>query len=377
MAAMHCCKRVSTRRLIALPRYRFQPRVSLVQATDMNSRRPQADVRPAAVPALRVVYPCEGANIALGRQPRTNMASVDSRDVIFRRRALERQAEQESIDALQKVTAPHEWIIAAALAVLLLACIAWGLLGRVELILQIEGVIVKAGERGVIVTALPGRIVDVPVKSGDTVPAGTTVAALEPASLEPQLRLATAREAALAEIAGATSADRSAVRNALGAAQTERVELEALRKSGSEVVTSRRAEITALLVGVGEAVDAGAPVARVRYAELGSPEAVAFLGPERARALRTGMPVRVRYQTGPGEEAAVLRGELSSVSEPAPLPPWLAAVPFEGKVASEPVGQLARFSIVDGNPSDFDDLAVVRLEVTLGRIAPIELLIYQ
>ena len=304
-------------------------------------------------------------------------SSADPQDGFFRRRALERQTEQESIDALLRVTAPHEWIIATGLVALLLACLAWGFLARIELTMQIDGVLAKAGERGVIVSALPGRILDLPTSPGDTIPAGATVATLQPAGLEMRLRLVEAREAALTDTANRPDGSGAALQTALQAARAERLELEALERSGSQVASSRGAEITALLVGVGEAVDAGTPIALVRFDGSDPPEAVVFLDPEQAGALQTGMAARIRYETAEGGATGELQAELSSVSEPRPMPSWLAVTPVGAGQTREPAGRLARFSIVGGNAPDFNDLSPARIEVTMGRIAPFELLFAQ
>lgn len=302
------------------------------------------------------------------------MAPPVLHDGIFRQRALEHQAEQESVDGLLRVTAPHEWIIAAGLTTLLLACLAWGVLGRIELALQVDGVLAKAGERGVIVAPVSGRILDLPAKPGEVIPAGAVVASMEPAALEMRLRMAEARETALASAASQHDERNPSFQVALQTARTERLELDALGKSGSKVVSARNAEINALLVGVGETVDAGTHLAQVRFEEPGPPEAVAFLDLKQAQALRPGMAASIRYQTTEGEAAVVVQGTLRAVSEPRPLPAWLAATFAGATVPGEQFGRLARFSIAGPTPSQFSDLTPAYLEVSMGHLAPIELL---
>lgn len=293
---------------------------------------------------------------------------------IFRQRALEHQTEQEAIDALLRITAPHEWIIAAGLATLLVACLAWGVLGRIELTLQVDGMLAKAGERGVIVSTVAGRVLDLPVKPGEAVPADAVIASMEPAALEMRARLAAAREAALASAARQHGENDPTLQAALQAARVERLELDAFGKWGSQVVSARQAEISALLVGVGETVEAGTPLAQVRFAGPGPPEAVVFLDLQQAQDLQPGMTASIHYQPTESEAVGVLQGKLRTVSAPRLLPAWLTVALVGATVSDERLGRLARFSIVGPIPSQFSDLTPARLEISLGRLSPLELL---
>ena len=291
-------------------------------------------------------------------------------DSIFRRQALDRQTEQESIDALPRVTAPHEWIIAAGLTVLLIVFLAWGIWGRIGTNLQVGGVLAKAGERGVIVSTVTGRVVDLPVKPGEMIAAGAVVAIIEPAALERRLRLIEDQEKMLVDTTGQENESDPPLRDV----RAERLEHDALRESVSKVVSARNAEITALMVGVGETVTAGMLIAQVRFEGEGLPEAVAFLDVAQAQPLQPGMGVSIRFQTTEGETMGALEGELSAISEPRTLPIWLAVTSVGTSSPSERLGRLARFTIADTDPSQFPDLTPVRLEINLGESAPIKLL---
>ena len=302
------------------------------------------------------------------------MNTTDPPAGMFRQRAFDRQTEQESVDALLRVTAPHEWIAAAGLAVLLLACLAWGLLGRVELQVRVDGVLAKPGERGVIVSPAAGRILDFPAKPGERVPAGAPVATFASSVVDLRLRLAETRESELIRAAERPGDAGPALQAALQAARAERLELAALQQSGSVVAAPRDAEITALLAAAGETVDAGAPIAQVRFDGPGPPEAIAFVDPQQARELQPGMSVRIRYETTPGQPAATLPGELRSLSPPRALPDWLAVTPVGAAQAGGRVGRLARIRLAGSRPPEFTDLAPVRMEIVLGGVAPLRLL---
>ena len=80
---------------------------------------------------------------------------------VFREKALARRAEREAIDARLQVTAPHEWLLVSGLGVVLVALLAYGLIGRAERSLSVETVLVQPGERVDVVAGVTGVVVDV------------------------------------------------------------------------------------------------------------------------------------------------------------------------------------------------------------------------
>ena len=286
------------------------------------------------------------------------MNAPNREDGLFRRRAIERQSELESIDVLLRVTAPHEWIIATVLAALLMLGIAWSVLGRIELGLEIDGVLAMTGERGVIVSPVSGRVLEFVVRPGDEVPAGAHIAFVEPAT---QPRPAAAVEMALPDAGDATGASGASVPKA---------ELQAARS----VSSARRAEITALFLDPGEIVNAGTPLAQVLFERPGPAEAVAFLELQDAQALRPGMPAEIHFGAIEGEDSRVFQGELRALSEPRPLPVWLSISQLGTDVAGDRLGRLARFSISQPVAEPFSDLAPLRIDVSTGRMSPLQLL---
>ena len=296
-----------------------------------------------------------------------------SADHIFRRRALDRQGEQEPIDAPLRVTAPHEWVIATGLALALAVALAWGVLGRVPLSLQVDGAVVQPGDRGVVATAAAGRILDLLVEPGDSVAADAPVARLERADGEMRLRLARAAEASLASAADQSANVGPVLHAAIEAARVELLQIAALQGSGGAVVTPRAGEISAVQVDVGEAVAAGAPIVDIRYHRPGPVTAVALLDARQAARVRPGMPVRLRYDSAEGA-AEPLQGAVLSVSEPRTLPRWLEAAPIAAASARAPRVRLVTVSVEGAAARGLRDLAPIRIEIVLDRIAPLRLL---
>jgi len=58
---------------------------------------------------------------------------------MFRERALQRRARQEPLDDRLQVSAPHEWLIAAGLVLMLLVLVACVAFGGVDLLRPTNG----------------------------------------------------------------------------------------------------------------------------------------------------------------------------------------------------------------------------------------------
>ena len=98
---------------------------------------------------------------------------------MFRERALRRRARQEPLDDRLQITAPHEWLIVAGLAVTLLVLIAYVMLARVESARSYEAALVLPGERHYLVAPVSGVVVDVLVESTDAVAQGQPIANIQ------------------------------------------------------------------------------------------------------------------------------------------------------------------------------------------------------
>lgn len=114
---------------------------------------------------------------------------------LFRKSALDRLASPEQLDQLVTVTGPRSWLALAAAALLVLAALAWGVLGSVATRVRGEGILIATGGQVFdAVAAAQGNLVDQGVRPGDTVRAGQVLALIAQPDLEQ--RVASARSQA-------------------------------------------------------------------------------------------------------------------------------------------------------------------------------------
>lgn len=293
---------------------------------------------------------------------------------IYRERALAYKDRQKPADALRRITAPHEWLIVVAILASMVAVFAVGAFWRVPVSLFVEGVLLLPGERVRIVAAESGRVLDVGATEGQTVRAGAVIATVAPSGLETRLRVATAKEALLADLAAHPEAD-PVLPAVLAAAQAERLELSAMQAAGVDVSSSRAGEITALYVRTGDLVEAGATIADIRLADTGPATAAALLRAGQTRNLRSGLPVRIAVQHPDENDARVSSGKVLSVSDPGQLPAWLHAALPATSAANGAAGRLVRVAIDGDDRIRGDDLMPVRLEIVLDRATPLAMLV--
>ena len=105
---------------------------------------------------------------------------------LFRQTALERLSNPEGLDTMMEVTTLRGWISLAGVALVVLAAMIWGVLGRVPQVVSGQGIMVRQGGVYRIQVRGSGQIDSVLVEPGDTVHVGQTVAVLA----QPELRTA-------------------------------------------------------------------------------------------------------------------------------------------------------------------------------------------
>ena len=293
---------------------------------------------------------------------------------LYRSRALARRDEQESIDAVPRVTAPHEWAIVAGLFVLVIVALVWAIFGRVEVSSTVDGVLVRPGERSIIVSALPGTVTDVLAEPGQAVAAGAPVVTLELAGLDLQIRIARTTEELLADLLDRVAETTPALQASLAQATAARLELTALRTAGSVIVSPRSGALTVLHVAAGDTVQAGTTIADLRSDAAGPVTAVTLVSAEQARDVRPGMAARILFERA-GEQHA-LPAEVTTVAEPGRPPAWLRDVPFaEPWAHGEAGGVLVTFALAAPQEAlAVDDLWPCRVEIVQQRVAPLSLL---
>lgn len=302
--------------------------------------------------------------------------SVKLKPLDLRRTALLRKAESEPIDAPLRITAPHEWAIVTAFVLALVAAGVWGVFGRVEINLVVDGILVRPGERSAIVSPVSGRVLDVPVKRGDAVAAGAPVATVEPAGLDMQARIARTQEDLLADlIARSGGAAEGVLRAALAELQAERLELAAIETAGRTIVNPGAGEITATYVVAGDAVAAGDTIAGVRAEAAGDVTVATLLTPEQARTVQPGMPAHVIVETPVGGRLA-LEGEVLAVAAAGSSREWLRATLLApGRENDDGRSHLVTLAVTGyGEHLPIEDLWSCRVEIVRERVRPLALL---
>jgi len=288
-----------------------------------------------------------------------------SRRPLFRAQAFARRGQTEPLDGLLRVTAPHEWVVLASLALASLGFVIWGVFGSVERSVSAECLLVHPGERYAVLSEVTGFVTAVLVNVGDRVEAAEPIARVRMTELQRQVRVARAR----VELLEAQEQTGKPDDDALALAHDELLQLEAMQESGEYIVSPYTGTVTWHGLTVGQGVTVGTEVAGLHDGVDGGLEAVSFFLPESAQ------------QIAPGMEAGVLAGGLShgraleaEVIEvpgaPATPPGWLAALGFESPVHSHIVWTTLR-EAPEALPSDGTPC---RLRIILGRERPVRLL---
>ena len=286
---------------------------------------------------------------------------------LFREEAVANKWQSEPLDGLLQVTAPHEWLIVGSFALAMLGVLAWGVFGRVERSVLADCVTARAGARHAVLADAAGTVTEVLVVVGDQVAAGGPITRMQRPALNWRVRVARAQVALL------SGAEGEQERAALAAAQAELLELESIAAAGALLVSPWAGEITALDLTPGQAVMAGAEVARVRTSAPRRWETLAFVEPAAARRLQAGMEGQVSVAAPEGDSAA-LAAEVSSISRrSAAAPDWLARLGLS--VAPGATGHLVRLTLPDeAGGAPLADGAPCRLRIVTRRHSPVQLL---
>ena len=238
---------------------------------------------------------------------------------IFRERALQRRARPEPLDDRLQITAPHEWLIVAALGVMFLVLLGYGAFVRVERTLFYEAALVLPGERHYLVAPASGTVLDVLVEVSDSVPPGQAIANVRTSTLQHWESAISGIINSLGEGGEMTEDDRVELLRTLLAAESV-----AMSASEAEVISPYGGEVIALDLAPGQAVSAGASVGLVRADSEGYPEVVAFVSPNDAERLRPGMEAHVSIRGAGDGNAHVVSGHVANVSARVQPPPkWL------------------------------------------------------
>ena len=281
---------------------------------------------------------------------------------LFREQAIASQGKPERLDVLLQVTAPHEWLILAGLALILLGAGAWSVFGNIERRLTTECVLIRPGDRRAVLAEVSGTVADVLVDTGDAVQSGQAIARVGRPELRRSMRIARARVAAL---------ETRPPGERLRAVRAELADLELLEAVGDVIVSPYAGEVTALALTPGQPVAGGAEVAWVRSGTAGSLEAAAFVAPADAAQVAAGMAARVLVAARDGRGVSVLEADLLEISaRPTTAPGWFAGLGF----AAPDQGHLVRLSLRGAPGPALADGQPCRVDVVTRRQAPIRFL---
>ncbi len=288
---------------------------------------------------------------------------------LFREQALARRRRQEPLDDRLQVTAPHEWLLVAGLGVMFLALLVYGAVGRVERSLSYDAVVVLAGERYPVSAPVSGTVVEILAEVGDTVEPGQAIARVRPLVERQRGTEAGWLSEFLADEAGRdveTTADLLSLLLALASAGDAEGSA-----AGVDVVSVTGGEIMTLGLVPGMPVRAGEPVALVRDAASGPPEALALVPSDDAGRIEAGVAARVTVARG-NREAITYPAQVAVVSARAVAPPeWLADLGMSAPAGSH----LVRARLEGGGTGDaVADGSMGSLRVVLGRSSFLSLL---
>ena len=286
-----------------------------------------------------------------------------------------RNAQPEPLDDLLRVTAPHEWMLLAGLAFVLLVVVAWSVFGSVERTLSSSGALVRPGERYTLVSVASGTVTEVMADVGEVVEAGQPIARLKLPELDWRLQVARARVALLEEQAERHGSPSEGWLSAeLASARAELIKLASLEAAGAFIVSSQTGELTALALAKGQTVTAGAAVAEVRTGTGRSLEAVMFFSPEHGQRIKAGMAARIAVSNHLG--ARISPAEVTDISPwPTDPPPWLSRFGLASTGAAHAAGRLVRLTVAEGEDLQAPDGAPCRIDIILTQHSPLGLLV--
>jgi HlyD family secretion protein len=95
---------------------------------------------------------------------------------IFRKSALDRLSSPEQLDKLVQITSPRSWMTLAFFILIILATVAWSLLGSIPTTIQAQGVLMSSNGVDSHFSTLGGTISDVTIAKDDFVHVGQTIA---------------------------------------------------------------------------------------------------------------------------------------------------------------------------------------------------------
>lgn len=285
---------------------------------------------------------------------------------LFREQAVIGRWKSEPLDALLKVTAPHEWLIVAALTVVMFGVVAWGVAGEVERTLSVDCELARPGPRHVVVSSAAGEVAELLAEVGERVEAGWGLVRIRMTDVTRRARLAGVQIDRLATRLDEAGAGE--LRAALRAIRTDLLDVEGAAAAGDVVSSPYSGEVTAFAVAPGQVVAAGAEIASIRGGSEHRLQAVSFVPPAVERRIDAGMAARVVVPIAGGP--VVLDAEVRAFRPPVAA----ASVPVGVRPAAG-AGREIGFRLHHPVPSGLVEGAPCRVRIVTARQAPVRLLL--
>ena len=286
----------------------------------------------------------------------------------FREEAAASRNQRQQLDHLLRITAPHERIIVAGIALVLVGFVAWAFLGSIERGVTLDGALIEPGSRHEAISSEPGHLVEFLVSPGDRVEAGEPIARQTVPELDREEAALHERVTLLEAEFREADGESDALRPLLDQARSTLLQMEARRAARAAIVSASGGEIAALSAAPGDYLPLGATVALLREADDGSPRAVLRVTPDLAQRIRPGMRASVEVETPEGELRR-FEGAVASVAA-GPIPRWLApllpAAAEPGHRVDIALDEAPDLAVSDGTPC--------RVRIDLGRDTPAALL---
>lgn len=159
---------------------------------------------------------------------------------VFRQVSLDRLSSPEQLDQLMRVTTPKGWVALAAIGLVLVAALVWGIIGSIPNTVAGRGVLIKSGGILEVASNASGRVADIAVRVGDEVNEGQVVARLAQPELIEKL------SSAKMELAGLRTAQAQLVSSASHDATLKAAYFEQQRAYLEESIRGSRASLTSL-----------------------------------------------------------------------------------------------------------------------------------
>jgi len=95
---------------------------------------------------------------------------------IFRKVALERLSSPDKLDQMIQVVSGKAWLVMSTVFFLALALIVWSIVGRINIKVNAEGVLLRSGGVFTVYSQVSGQVTDIAVRAGEEVKRGDVIA---------------------------------------------------------------------------------------------------------------------------------------------------------------------------------------------------------